>query len=119
MVEFEYAKIKKVVVHELYKYETKEKLIQRVLRSNGPSHLFWCNGILFYFFPSDTDGAKVDYMKGIFHWEVLVYAAMNRYESIVEYEDEMIKGVRIRVVDYGHFEIFSDLAKWLQTQKPD
>ena len=117
MVEISYMPIKKIVVHDVYRHEDKDELMRRVIRPNGPSQLFWCDGILFLFFVSDSDEAKADYLKGTFHLDILYYAPMEKYTPVLEYEDEMVKGVKVRIVDFSNFDTFKGLVKWMKDRK--
>jgi hypothetical protein len=117
MVEIEHMPVKKLVVHEVYKYDKREELMLRAVRPNGVLPLYWSNGVLFFFFPFSSSDAKKDYLKGIFHIEIVSYCLMPEYKSMLEMEDEQIKGVKIRVMDLSKFELFKDLAKWLKAKK--
>ena len=117
MVDIEHVPVKKLVVHEVYKYDKKEDLMLRAVRPNDVMPLYWSDGVLFFFFPFESSGAKKDYLKGIFHIEIVAYSPMPEYKSVLELEDEHIKGVKIRVLDLSKFELFKDLAKWLKAKK--
>ena len=115
-VDIAYEPIKKVVVHEIYRYKDKDDLMKRVIRPNGPMQLFWCDGILFIFVVSDSDEAKADYLKGVFHWDVFAYTEMREFLDIIEYDDNYVRGVKVAVVDYSTFPIFKDFIKWLKAR---
>lgn len=117
MVEIEQMPVKKLVVHEVYKYEKKEDLMLRVIRPNGVMPLYWSDGVLFFFFPLESSGAKKEYLHGIFHLEIVAYCMMPEYRGMLELEEEQIKGVKVRVLDLSRFELFKDLAKWLKAKK--
>jgi hypothetical protein len=117
MVEIEHVPVKKLVIHEVYRYDKKEELMLRAVRPNSIMPLYWSDGVLFFFYPFESSGAKKDYLKGIFHFEIIGYCLMPEYKSMLELEDEQIKGVKIRVLDLSKFELFKDLAKWLKAKK--
>jgi hypothetical protein len=109
--------VKKLVVHEVYKYDNKEELMLRAVRPNSVMPLYWSGGVLFFFFPFENSGAKKDYLPGTFHLEIVAYCLMPEYKSTLELEDEQIKGVKIRVMDLSKFDLFQDLTKWLKARK--
>ena len=116
MIEIERAPIKKLVVHELYKYKSKEELMERVVRPNEVLPLYWSDGVLFMFFPLGGNDAKREYLKGILHVHMVGYCVMQEYKRTLELDNEEFKGVKIRVADLSEYEIFKDLAKWLKKQ---
>ncbi len=89
----------------------------RAVRPNGVMPLFWCDGILFFFYPLMSNYSRKDYIKGIFHIEMVAYSTMPQYKSILELEEEQIKGVKVRVVDFSKFGMFKDLIRWLKARK--
>ncbi|MGA3021019.1 MAG: hypothetical protein ABSD68_03670 [Candidatus Micrarchaeales archaeon] len=117
MVDIEHDPLKKIVVHELYPYKNKEGLMRRAVRPNTVLPLYWCGGMLFMFFPLDSSTARKEYIKGIFHLQMVAYCTMPEYKNILELEDEQFKGVKIPVTDLSGFEIFEDLTKWLKKKK--
>lgn len=117
MVEIEYEPVKKVVVHELYRCDNREDLIIRAIRPTGVLPLYWSEGVLFFFYPMESRSAKRDYMKGTFHLEIITYCMMPEYKKMLEFDDENIKGVKVRVIDLSKFETFRDLAKWMKNRK--
>ncbi len=116
MVEIERTPVKKLVVHELYKYKSREVLMRRAVGPNMVLPLYWSDGMLFMFFPLEGGDARKEYIKGIFHVHMVSYCPMKEYKEVLELDDDQFKGVKIRVVDLSDFEMFKDLAEWLKKQ---
>ncbi len=117
MVDITQEPVKKVVLHEVYKYENKEELMLRAVRPNGVMPLYWSDGVLFFFYPFVSSDAKKDYLKGIFHVEIVAYCLMPEFKTILELDEEQVKGVKIRVFDLSKFDLFRDMARWLKAKK--
>lgn len=117
MVSVEFSPNKKIVVHQVYRFDSKEELAKRVAGFGQNKPIFWCDGILFLFFTNNTDLDREEYLKGTWHWDALLYTMMPKYSDAVELEDGSYKGVKIMVLDYSGFELFKDVTKWLKAQK--
>ena len=117
MVEIEEIPTKKIVVHEIHKYASKEELIKRIVGQSGIHPIFWCDGILFVFYMDDSDEARADYLKGTMHWDTFAYAEMPAHKEFVELEEDMFKGVKVPVIDYSRFQPYKDFMKWLKARK--
>jgi hypothetical protein len=117
VVEIEDYPTKKIVVHEIYKYDSKEELVKRVVGPSGIRPVFWCDGILFVFYMDDSDDARKDYLKGIMHWDAVAYTEMPSYRESIELEEDMFKGVKVPVINYSKFGIFKEFVKWLKARK--
>ncbi len=118
MVDVEHSPVKKIVVHEIYKYDDKEEMVKRVVGfSSNPRPIFWCDGILFVFYMDDSDDARTEYLKGTMHWDAFTYTEMPAYKESIELDEGMFKGVKVAVIDYSNFVIFKDFMKWIKARK--
>jgi len=117
MVEIEYSPVKKIVVHEIYRYDSKEELTKRLAGYSSGRPIFWCDGIVFVYYMDDSDDSKNEYLKGTAHWSTLAYAEMPKFAASIELEEGMFKGVKMAVIDYNSFKLFKDFIKWLKTSK--
>ncbi len=117
MVNVEFVPDKKVVVHQVYRFGSKEELAKRIVGFGQNKPVFWCDGVLFVYFTNNTDLDREEYFKGTWHWDALLYADMPKYSESVELEDGSYKGVKLMVLDYSGFDVFKDVMKWLRSRK--
>jgi len=117
MATFQYSPANKIIIHDMYKFDSVNDLLRRLIRPDSPLYLYWCDGIAFVYIPTDTDEAKADFIKGIEHWDVLLYANYENYTPVVEYSDELFRGVKIKVFDYSKVQRFKELVSWLKHQE--
>lgn len=78
--------------------------------------LYWAEGIVFLYFPLPPTNAAVARMlieSGKVYWSFVGYAAMPRYESVIETREKMI----VPVIDITANAMLRRVAQWLKEQK--
>ncbi len=111
MVDVEYQPIKKIIIHEIIKYNLQEFI---KLKSNPPLPLRWVDGIVFQvgmYNPSPK--MSDDETQGIIHWAALEFAEMKDYKPSLPTN---ISTVTIPVVDNSSNTAVSDVIRWLKKQ---
>ncbi|MCL5434067.1 MAG: hypothetical protein M1538_03810 [Candidatus Marsarchaeota archaeon] len=118
MVAINFSPINEIVIHD-YLYVNKEDLIRSRVTPAGNFPLYWCNGILFAFGSLPwTDEIISDYLKGRVHWSELQFTKMEKYQPVLELNDEEYKGsFKVRVIDTSKSMLHQSIAKWILEQE--
>jgi hypothetical protein len=118
MVKISFSPIKELVVHEVVKVNYDDMLRGRITPA-GNMPLYWCDGILFSFnsMPMTRDLVR-EYMQGTIHWMEVHYCKLDKYQEILDLNDESYKALmHIRVLDTSKSALHSEFIKWLKSQK--
>ncbi|MGC8571771.1 MAG: hypothetical protein ACP5RI_01370 [Candidatus Micrarchaeia archaeon] len=118
MVTINFSPINEIVIHE-YLYIEKEDLIRSRITPAGNYPLYWCNGVLFAFSSLPwTDEIISDYLKGRVHWSELQFTKMEKYQQVLELNDEEYKGsFKVRVIDTSKSALHQSIVKWILEQE--
>lgn len=113
MVEFIQEEWKKVVVHEITKFDSDALAGLHALGipPGGIGRpLLWANGVVFEHsvMPPTSDVIK-DQLKGIVHWVSLQFAFMPKYKKAI-----IANNVSIYVADVNSNKLFYEMAEWLK-----
>jgi len=115
MVEIIYEPWKKIVIHELIRYD-----LQMLIHLSGLGiqsgqlgrPISWANGIAFHHRPMPpTDEVIKEQIAGKIHWSSLSFAFMPKHKPMVEIPDGKI---RIPILNLNDNEIFRDMAEWIK-----
>jgi len=117
MVSINFSPINEVVIHEVINVE-KDDLLRSRITPAGNFPLYWCNGILFAFSSLPwTDEIVSDYLKGRVHWSEIQFTKLDKYQPVLELNDENYKAeLKIRVIDTSGSALHQAVAKWLLDQ---
>lgn len=115
MVEVDYQPWKKIVVHEVVKYNL-DNLVK--IRSLGvepgglAEPLLWANGITFSksTMPETEDVIK-EKLEGIVHWPSVVWALMPEFREVIVIKETNVK---VPVIDVSAQSLYKTVAKWLK-----
>jgi hypothetical protein len=113
MVEFIQQEWKKVVIHEIVKYDSNVFVELHALGippgGIGRS-LLWANGVLFEhnLMPPTTDVIK-DQLNGTIHWSSLQFAFMPKYKKSIT-----VDNVLIHIGNVNSNKLFYKMAEWLK-----
>ena len=113
MVEFVLDEWKKVVVHEINKFDLDSLLKLHALGSPpggiGRS-LLWANGVVFEHnnMPPTTDIVKKQ-TEGIIHWASLQFAFMPEYRDLI-----MVDRITVHIGNVNANRLFFEMADWLK-----
>lgn len=113
MVEFIHEEWKKVVVHEINKFDCDAlaELHTIGLTFGGRGiPLLWANGVVFEHtvFPPTEDIIR-DQLKGIIHWVSLQFAFMPEHKKLIT-----ANNISIQVADVHSNKLFCAMADWLK-----
>lgn len=113
MVEFVLDKWKKVVIHEINKYELNNLLKLHTLGIPAAGMgipLLWANGVVFEHnnMPPTTDIIR-DQLKGIIHWSSLQFSFMPEYQNSLT-----IDNITLHIGNVNSNELFFQMANWLK-----
>ncbi len=108
--------IKELIVHEAYKMDLKELVLQRIRPDGRPILLSWCDGIVYSVFTLGEKNWDEELLKGRYHIARVYYAEMKEYKSIVEISTEQFGGLKIPVLDNSVIEMETELVKWLKAR---
>lgn len=120
MIKVTYSPLKEVVVHECIAVGQEDLLRERIMPA-GTMPLYWCNGILFTFssMPWTRDIIR-DYLDGRIHWAEVHYSRMDRYNPVLELNDENYKAqLKVRVIDTSKSLLHSNFIKWLKNRQEE
>lgn len=114
MVEFIREEWKKVVVHEINKFDCDAlaELHALGITPGGIGRpLLWANGVIFEHnvIPATSDIIR-DQLKGIIHWSSLQFAFMPDYKKLI-----VVNNVSIHVANVNSNKLFYEMAEWLKT----
>lgn len=114
MVDVEYLKTSKLVVHHIYKMPI-EELIRNRISPEGTRALYWCDGIVFSIsFVPDTQEVIKEYIVGKEHWDAVFYSELVEYQPILELDDPNYRGVKVRVINATDFSPHKEFVQWLK-----
>lgn len=113
MVEFVLDEWKKVVIHEINKFDLKGLLRLRALGSPSGGvgrPLLWANGVVFEHsnMPSTTDIVKRQ-MEGIIHWASLQFSFMPEYKEFFT-----VERITVQIGNVNANRLFFEMADWLK-----
>lgn len=116
MVEFVEEEWKRVVVHEITKFDldTLAGLHALGVPPGGIGRpLLWANGVVFEHnvMPPTADVIR-DQLKGTVHWAYLQFAFMPEYKKTV-----IVNKVSIHIADVNSNKLFYEMAEWLKRNK--
>jgi hypothetical protein len=113
LVEFVFDGWKKVVVHEINKFDLNSLLKIHAVGSlpGGIGRpLLWANGVVFEHnnMPPTTDVIKKQ-MEGIVHWSSLQFSFMPKYRDSI-----MVDKITVHVANVNANRLFFEMADWLK-----
>jgi hypothetical protein len=114
MVEVKIRPVEKVVIHEVHESDSSEELVANVMGPGGAAPLAWASGVLFTIFPLNNDEADKEYINGTFHINLVEWCKMPKYSKVLDFEDEIDKGVRLRVRNMEGMEPYESIAAYLK-----
>lgn len=113
-MEISHSPCKKIIVHDIYHYNTIEELVKTRATNEGTKSLFWSNGLLFVMYYNNSDKAKEQEIEGTTHVQLFDYVHMGKYQEIIEFEDNFFKTIKARVINYDFVPLFNELTKWIK-----
>ena len=113
MVDFVLDEWKKVVVHEINKYDLDDLLklhTTRIIPGGVIRPFLWANGVIFEHsaMPPTEDIIK-EQLKGVIHWSSLQFAFMPAYNSTLT-----VGTVSLQIVNVNSNKTFFELARFLK-----
>lgn len=118
MVEVQYSPIKKIVVHEIIKYELSDFIKMKVqprLPNTQAIPLRWIDGIVFSFMNTiPTEQLINEHVKdGVLHWDYVEFAEMPDFQKVLVNTET---GATWPVIDGSNNTAVSDVIMWLKRQ---
>jgi hypothetical protein len=113
MVEFVVDEWKKIIIHEIIKYDL--DTFFKVRMAGVPPRisakpLLWANGVVFDRTPiASTDEVVKEQLDGMLHWSSLEFAFMPSYESKIKIADSSLE-----IIDVSPNKTFLDMADFLK-----
>jgi hypothetical protein len=113
LVEFVLDKWKKVVIHEINKFDLDSLFKLHALgspRGGIGRPLLWANGVVFDHnnMPPTTDIVKGQ-MEGTIHWSSLQFGFMPKYKDSI-----VVDSVTVHIGNVGANKLFFEMADWLK-----
>ncbi len=117
-IKISYEPFKEIVIMEQTKFNSPDDMARftSVIAGGKLAGLYWAEGIVFLYFPLPPTNAAVARMlieSGKVYWSFVGYAAMPRYESVIETREKMI----VPVIDITANAMLRRVAQWLKEQK--
>ena len=115
MVDIEYRPIKKIIVHEIIKYDL-DKFTE--MKSKNPGNVVhWADGIVMQRgnYASSSPKMSDEEMEGTVHWALVEFAAMPEYKKSITND---ATGGTISVIDVSSNTAISDFVRWLKKHSP-
>ncbi|MCL5115053.1 MAG: hypothetical protein M1528_00760 [Candidatus Marsarchaeota archaeon] len=109
--------IQEIIVHELYKMDLKDLVLQRIRPDGRPIMLYWCDGIAYSLFGLGEKAWDAEMLKGKMHFTKIYYADMPEYKALIEINTEQFGGLKIPVIDTSSIELDRELVKFLKSRK--
>ena len=113
-MEFVLDEWKRIVIHEIIKYDDLEKLFK--MRIAGVPHggiikpLLWADGVVFDRAPMPSTEEVIEkQLEGVIHWSSLEFAFMPKYENSVK-----VDGSILLILDVSSNKIFLEMADYLK-----
>ncbi|MHB8545920.1 MAG: hypothetical protein ACYDAJ_04065 [Nitrosotalea sp.] len=118
MVEIQYSPIKKIVVHEIIKYNLEDFIklkAQPAPTGLPPPPLRWIDGIVFDFasMPLTPEMVNEQAHNGVVHWGFIEFTEMPQIQPNLVHPDT---GVSRRVIDGSNNTAVQDAIRWLKGQ---
>ena len=113
MVEFVLDKWKKVVVHEINKFDLDDlpRLHALAVPGGGIGRpLLWANGVIFeHNIMAPIREVIKEQLEGTIHWSSLQFAFMPEYQNPI-----MVDGITVHVGNVNGNKLFFEMADWLK-----
>ena len=116
-MEIEYNPRKKLIVHEIVRYNVEDLLKLQALgvQVGGMTPpLYWVDGVILRFnsmIPSETTNKEL--LKGILHWDHVSFALMLKYER----ERKLEGNITVPIIDVSANKTFWEVSKFLKQVK--
>lgn len=113
MVKFEYRPFEKIIIHQITQVPIEQFIYTGTIGVGDgqvSSSLHWADGIVFIHTPIPfSDEIIADQLKGIIHWNQLIYGHLEEYQEILEGP----RAVKIHLIKTED-PIFLEMSKWIK-----
>lgn len=113
MVKFEYRPFEKIIIHQITPVPIEQFIYTGAIGVEDgqvSSPLYWADGIAFTHTPIPfSDKVIADQLKGIIHWNQLIYGHLEEYQEMLE-GPRAVKIPLIKTED----PIFLEMSKWIK-----
>lgn len=115
MVEVDYQPWKKIVIHEVIKYnlDSLVKLQSLGVEPGGLAQpLLWAEGIaLSKSTMRETEDVVKEKLEGVVHWPSVMWAPMPEFKEVIIIRETNVK---VPIIDVNAHPIYKTVAKWLK-----
>jgi hypothetical protein len=117
MVEVVYQPWKKIVVHEIVKYDIDElvKLQSLGVEPGGLAEpLLWADDVVFSrVMMFDTEDIIKEKLEGVIHWSSVEWAPMPEFKEVIIIKETNVK---IPIINVSNHPIYKTVSNWLKEQ---
>lgn len=112
MVKFEYRPYEKIIIHQITSMPIDQFIYTGAIGVGDgqvSSPLYWADGIVFTHTPILSDEVIEDMLKGIIHWNQLIYGHLEEYQEMLE-GPRAVKIPLIKTED----PMFLEMSEWIK-----